>query len=98
MLSDFKAIGVPSAAVKVDVTHRAGLEPALNMVDSELGGRDILVNNAGNVPLSGGVLQKHFKDWDSVIETQLNAGSCFRRPFGSWLVPSYSAAKKRSFN
>ncbi len=73
VLSELTAIGVPSVALKVDVTNRAGLEPALNMVESELGGIDILVNNAGNVSLSGGVLQETPEDWDSVIETQLNA-------------------------
>src|SRR5438874_6671399 len=73
VLSELKAIGVPAVAVKLDVTNRAGLEPALNMVESELGGIDILVNNAGNVSLSGGVLQETPEDWDSVIETQLNA-------------------------
>jgi NAD(P)-dependent dehydrogenase (short-subunit alcohol dehydrogenase family) len=39
------------------VTNRAGLEPALNRVECELGSLSILVNNAGNVSLSGGVLQ-----------------------------------------
>src|ERR1043166_1001959 len=73
VLSELKAIGVPSIAVKVDVTDRAGLEPALNRVESELGGIGILVNNAGNVSLSGGVLHEKPEDWDSVIETQLNA-------------------------
>jgi 2-deoxy-D-gluconate 3-dehydrogenase len=55
------------------VSNRAGLEPALNRVESELGGIGILVNNAGNVSLSGGVLQEKPEDWDNVIETQLNA-------------------------
>jgi 2-deoxy-D-gluconate 3-dehydrogenase len=73
VLAELKAIGVPSLAVKVDVTDRAGLEPSLNRVESELGGISILVNNAGNVSLSGGVLQEKPEDWDSVIETQLNA-------------------------
>ena len=73
VLSELKALGVPSVAVKVDVTNRAGLEPALHMVESELGGIDILVNNAGNVSLSGGVLHETAEDWDNVIETQLNA-------------------------
>ena len=73
VLSELKAIGVPSIAVKIDVTLRAGLEPALNRVESELGGISILVNNAGNVSLSGGVLQETSEAWDSVIETQLNA-------------------------
>jgi 2-dehydro-3-deoxy-D-gluconate 5-dehydrogenase len=73
VLSELKEIGIPSLAVTVDVTNRAGLEPALNRVESELGGISILVNNAGNVSLSGGVLQETPEDWDNVIETQLNA-------------------------
>jgi 2-deoxy-D-gluconate 3-dehydrogenase len=99
VLSEIKTIGVPSVALRVDVTNRAGLE----------------VNNAGNVSLSGGVLQEKPEDWDNVIETQLNAvfllsklaaGSMIKRKrgkiinigsmysfFGSGLIPSYSAAK-----
>jgi 2-deoxy-D-gluconate 3-dehydrogenase len=73
VLSELKAIGIASMAVSVDMTDRAGLEPALNMVESQLGGIGILVNNAGNVSLSGGVLNEKPEDWDSVIETQLNA-------------------------
>jgi len=73
VLSELKAIGVPSLALKIDLTDRAALEPAIKKVESELGGIGILVNNAGNVSLSGGVLNEKPEDWDSVIETQLNA-------------------------
>ena len=73
VLSELKAIGVPSVVVAIDLTNRADLQPALNRVESELGGIDILVNNAGNVSLSGGVLNEKPEDWDNVIETQLNA-------------------------
>jgi len=73
VLSELKAIGGPSVAVRVDVTNRGELEPALNSVERELGGISILVNNAGNVSLSGGVLLETPEDWDNVIETQLNA-------------------------
>ena len=73
VLSELKAIGVHSVAVRVDVTNRGELEPALNRVENELGGISILVNNAGNVSLSGGVLLETPEDWDKVIETQLNA-------------------------
>jgi len=73
VLAELKTIGVPSIAVKVDLTDRAALEPALKRVESELGGISILVNNAGNVSLSGGVLNEKPEDWDNVIETQLNA-------------------------
>jgi 2-dehydro-3-deoxy-D-gluconate 5-dehydrogenase len=73
VLSELKAIGLPATAVKLDVTDRSSLEPALDRVESELGGISILVNNAGNVSLSGGVLNEKPEDWDNVIETQLNA-------------------------
>jgi 2-dehydro-3-deoxy-D-gluconate 5-dehydrogenase len=73
VLSELQATGVPSMAVKVDITDRAALEPALGRVQTELGGISILVNNAGNVSLSGGVLNEKPEDWDNVIETQLNA-------------------------
>jgi 2-deoxy-D-gluconate 3-dehydrogenase len=73
VLSELKAIGVPSLAVELDVTNRAGLEPAMNKIESELGSISILVNNAGIASLSGGVLNEKPEDWDRVIETQLNA-------------------------
>jgi 2-deoxy-D-gluconate 3-dehydrogenase len=73
VLSELKAIGGRAIAVKVDMTNRAGLEPALNTVESELGSVSILVNNAGNVSLSGGVMNERPEDWDCVIETQLNS-------------------------
>jgi hypothetical protein len=61
VLSELKAIGVPSIAVKIDLTDRAALEPALSRVASELGGIGILVNNAGNVSLSGGILHEKLR-------------------------------------
>jgi len=73
VLSELKAIGVPSLAMKVDVSHRDELEPALEKVENELGPVSILVNNAGIASLSGGVLNEKPEDWDRVIETQLNA-------------------------
>jgi 2-deoxy-D-gluconate 3-dehydrogenase len=73
VLSELKAIGVPSVALRVDMTNRAGLEPAFKKVESELGDISILVNNAGNGVFSGGVLQETPEDWDNVIETNLNA-------------------------
>jgi NAD(P)-dependent dehydrogenase (short-subunit alcohol dehydrogenase family) len=91
VLAELKSIGAPSMALKVDMTDRAGLQPALNRVESELGSVSILVNNAGNVSLSGGVLQEKPEDWDNVIETQLNsvfllsklaAASMVRHKFG----------------
>jgi 2-dehydro-3-deoxy-D-gluconate 5-dehydrogenase len=73
VLSELKAIGVRSMALTVDMTNRAGLEPAVNKVESELGSVSILVNNAGIASLSGGVMNEKAEDWDRVIETQLNS-------------------------
>jgi NAD(P)-dependent dehydrogenase (short-subunit alcohol dehydrogenase family) len=79
VLSELKALGIPSIAVSLDVTNRPGLEPALGKVESELGGI-VLVNNAGNVSLSGGVLNETAEDRDNVIETQLNAVFLLSKP------------------
>jgi 2-deoxy-D-gluconate 3-dehydrogenase len=68
-LSDF---GKPALALRVDLSNRDELEPALKKVEEELGPVDILVNNAGIVSLSGGILEESAADWDSVLETQLN--------------------------
>jgi 2-deoxy-D-gluconate 3-dehydrogenase len=73
VLSELKAAGATALAVKIDLTRRADLEPAIEQVKHDLGGLDILVNNAGNVSVSGGVLHEKPEDWDNVIETQLNA-------------------------
>jgi 2-deoxy-D-gluconate 3-dehydrogenase len=87
VLSELKAIGVASMAVKVDMTDRAGLEPALNRVESELGSVGILVNNAGNVSLSGGVMNESPEDWDCVIETQLNSVFLLSKLAAKSMVP-----------
>jgi 2-dehydro-3-deoxy-D-gluconate 5-dehydrogenase len=73
VLSELKAIGVRCMALVVDMTNRAGLEPAVKKVESELGSVNILVNNAGIASLSGGVMNEKPEDWDRVIETQLNS-------------------------
>ena len=73
VLSELKAIGVRSTALMIDITNRAGLEPAVKKVESELGSVSILVNNAGIASLSGGVMNEKPEDWDRVIETQLNS-------------------------
>lgn len=73
VLAELQATGARSIALKLDVTDRAALEPALNRVESGLGPIGILVNNAGIVSLSGGILNETPEAWDNVIETQLNA-------------------------
>ena len=71
--SELREIGIRSIALKVDVSDRAGLQPAFEKVEKELGAVDILVNNAGFVLITGGVLQENPDDWDRVMATQLNA-------------------------
>jgi len=72
-LAELEATGAPAISVRVDLTDRAALEPAVRRVEAELGPVDILVNNAGIVSISGGVLQESLESWDEVIETQLNS-------------------------
>ena len=47
-MSELQALGVPALAVKVDVSARGELQPALKKVEETLGPVSILVNNAGN--------------------------------------------------
>ena len=67
-------MGVPAMALKLDVSRRKTLKPALEAVERELGPIDILVNNAAFAILKG-VLDHTDEDWDSVMETNLT--SCF---------------------
>ena len=73
VLSELKKIGVPTMAIKIDLTKRDTLEHAVKTIEQELGNISILVNNAGNVSLSGGILNETAADWDNVIETQLTS-------------------------
>jgi 2-deoxy-D-gluconate 3-dehydrogenase len=73
VLEELKAIGVPAVALRLDVTRRAALEPALAEVERSLGSAHILVNNAGVALRSGGVLHESEDSWDTTIETHLNA-------------------------
>ena len=75
VLAELKAIGVPAIALRLDVTERTTLADAIMEVEGALGGVDILVNNAGIAIVSGGILNESEDNWDTVIETHLNA--CF---------------------
>jgi 2-deoxy-D-gluconate 3-dehydrogenase len=72
-LDELREIGNPAMALRVDLTRRDQLEPAIREIERELGCVGILINNAGIASLSGGILEESAEDWDSVIETQLNA-------------------------
>jgi 2-dehydro-3-deoxy-D-gluconate 5-dehydrogenase len=73
-LAALKKAGVPSMALRLDVSQRKSLKPALEEVERDLGPIDILVNNAAFAILKG-VLEHTEEDWDSVMETNLT--SCF---------------------
>jgi len=74
ILDELQALGVRALAVRVDVTERGQLQPALEKVEEALGPVSILVNNAG-IAARPGVLDHTLEDWDRVIETNLTA--CF---------------------
>jgi 2-deoxy-D-gluconate 3-dehydrogenase len=73
-LADLRAAGGPALALRVDLSERNRLKPALDEVERGLGPIDILVNNAAFAILKG-VLDQTAEEWDSVIEVNLNA--CF---------------------
>jgi len=64
--------GVPTIAIKLDVTDRAALQPAMDEVERQLGPVSILVNNAG-VTFLGSAVTHPADAWDRVIETNLSA-------------------------
>ena len=74
VMSELQALGVRALTVRVDVSARGELQPALEKVEETLGPISILVNNAG-ISVIAGVLDQTVEDWDKVIETNLNA--CF---------------------
>lgn len=90
VLDELAEIGNPALAVRVDLSNRNELEPALKRIESELGPVDILVNNAGIVSISGGILQEQAADWDSVLETQLNAVFLFSKLVAASMVQRQS--------
>ncbi len=73
VVAELKALGAASIALRVDVTRRETLAPAIAEVERALGDVDILVNNAGVVAVTGGVLNETEETWDTVVETHLNA-------------------------
>ena len=79
VLDELRVTGNPAIALRVDLSQRDQHEPAFQEIERQLGPVDILINNAGIVSLSGGILQESEKDWDNVIETQLNAVFLFSR-------------------
>jgi 2-dehydro-3-deoxy-D-gluconate 5-dehydrogenase len=73
-LDELQRIGRPAAALRLDLSQRNALRPALEEVERQLGALNILVNNAAFAVLKG-LLDHTEEDWDSVLETDLTA--CF---------------------
>ena len=73
-LAALRKIGNPATALKLDVSQRKSLKPALDSIERELGPIGILVNNAAFAVLKN-LMEHSEEDWDSVIETDLT--SCF---------------------
>jgi 2-deoxy-D-gluconate 3-dehydrogenase len=74
VLAELEQLGARAVSIRLDVTERAELEPAMAEVERALGPISILVNNAGILIQKSAA--KHDPDsWDRVIETNLN--SCF---------------------
>ena len=90
VLAELKSIGRPALVLRLDVTNRAALAPALEQAEDSLGGIDILVNNAGIAALTGGVLNETADIWDNTIETHLNA--CFL--LSQWAAKSMVKRKR----
>ena len=87
-LAKLEQMGAPAMALKLDVSQRKALKPALEAVERKLGPIDILVNNAAFAILKG-MLEHTEEEWDSVIETDLT--SCFL--LSKHAVPSMIARK-----
>ncbi len=87
-LAKLEQMGAPAMALKLDVSQRKALKPALEAVERKLGPIDILINNAAFAILKG-MLEHTEEEWDSVIETDLT--SCFL--LSKHAVPSMIARK-----
>jgi 2-dehydro-3-deoxy-D-gluconate 5-dehydrogenase len=74
VLEELRKMGVQAAAIRLDVTRRNDLRPAMEEAERKLGPISILVNNAGIATMLNALTLKA-EDWDRVIETNLN--SCF---------------------
>ena len=89
VLGELAKVGAPAIALKLDVTERDRLRPAMEEVEQRLGPVSILVNNAG-IAISRSALKLEASAWDRVIET--NLGSCF---FLSQIAGQSMASRRR---
>ena len=88
-LAELEAVGRPAMALKLDVSRRKHLKPALDEVERKLGPIDILVNNAAFAILKG-LLEHSEEDWESVLETNLTACFLLSRYVAASMIPRRS--------
>jgi 2-deoxy-D-gluconate 3-dehydrogenase len=74
VLAELERLGARAVSIRLDVTERAELEPAMAEVERALGPISILVNNAG-IAIQKSATKHDPDSWDRVMETNLN--SCF---------------------
>ena len=74
VLAELERLGARAVSIRLDVTERAELEPAMAEVERALGPISILVNNAG-IAIQKSAAKHDPDSWDRVIETNLS--SCF---------------------
>jgi NAD(P)-dependent dehydrogenase (short-subunit alcohol dehydrogenase family) len=80
-----RQIGRRSMAATSDVTSRASLQALCDAVTSEIGPVDILVNCAGTT-VRGPVLEIDEKDWNSVLDINLNGTLRACQVFGRGMI------------
>jgi 2-dehydro-3-deoxy-D-gluconate 5-dehydrogenase len=73
VLAELEQLGARAVSIRLDVTERAELEPAMAEVERALGPISILVNNAG-ISIQKRAAKHDPDSWDRVIETNLNSG------------------------
>lgn len=66
-----EALGRTSATVWLDTSELSGCAPAITALAGQLGGLGVFVNNVG-VGLNRSVLDTGLKDWQRILDTNLN--------------------------
>ena len=92
VLSELGKYPGKALAREVDLSKRDDLKPALDEVEAKLGPVDILVNNAG-IAIPCSVLNLQPKEWDEVIEINLNSSFLMSRLIAKSMVKRKAGGK-----
>jgi len=89
--SELERIGVRCLPVTLDVTNVAGIQPAVDLIEAELGPIQLLVNNAGvNIPRSAVDVTED--QWDSILDTNLKGVFFCTQAVGRRMIARRSGA------